>query len=407
MMVQLRAFTKTIPSLITAVLLAIAVWIMAVNSSDPSVEKAFPNPIPLEIMGQSSNMVITTELPGNVALSLRAPSSVWTTLLTEKAPVRAIIDLSGLSEGVHIVPIQIQIGLKPIEVRSYNPRSVSLELEPLATSEFEIKVINQGSLPVGYQSEVPVLSNTTATVSGARSRVARVVEIRAIINLADVTSDISKAITLQPLDSSGVLVKGVNVSPEKITYTQAIAERGGYRNVVVKVVTVGQIANGFKLANLSVFPPTVTVFSSDPVLIDNLPGYVETQPIDLTGRNETFEQTVNLRLPSGVQLIENQMVTVTVGVSPIESSLSLTDIPVEATGLTSNLKADILPLKVNLIISGPVNLLNAIKIEDLKILLDLTGFTSGKYTIEPKVSLNLPGFNIESITPTTFVITIY
>ena len=53
MPLDLRSFTssrfsKTLPSLLTAFLLAIAVWVMAINSSDPSVEKVYPNQVPID-----------------------------------------------------------------------------------------------------------------------------------------------------------------------------------------------------------------------------------------------------------------------------------------------------------------------------------------------------------------------
>jgi hypothetical protein len=93
MIEKLRSFTKTLPSLFTALALAIAVWIMAVTSSDPSLEKAYPNPVPIEIIGQASSTVINTILPNEVSLTLRAPTSIWNSLLGEKVPVRAIMDL--------------------------------------------------------------------------------------------------------------------------------------------------------------------------------------------------------------------------------------------------------------------------------------------------------------------------
>ena len=97
------------------------------------------------------------------------------------------------------------------------------------------------------------------------------------------------------------LLTGVSISPDKVDYTQDVAERGGYRNVVVKVVTSGQVTTVINLTSLSVFPPTVTVYATDPLIIDALPGYVETMPIDLSEKNADFEQRVTLNLPIGVQ----------------------------------------------------------------------------------------------------------
>ncbi|MCX6053470.1 MAG: CdaR family protein [Chloroflexi bacterium] len=406
MLARLRTITKTFPLLLTAFLLALAVWVMAVSSSDPSLEKAYPNGVPVEIIGQGTNLVITTEIPGQVLLSLRAPSSIWENLISEKVPVRALIDLSGLGEGVHTVPIQIQIGITPVEVRSYNPRSINLTLEPLDAKTLDIRVINLGSLAMGFQSNPPELSESKAIVSGAKTQVDRVAEVRAVVNLTDVKADINEVALLEPVDVNGVVVKDVGLSPNKITISEKVFERGGYRNVVVKVVTTGRVVDGFHLTNLSVYPPTVTVYSTDPALVDALPGYVETQSINLNQKKDSFDISVDLNLPAGVQVIDSTSVLVNVGISPIQSSLSLTDILVETSGLAPLYKATILPEKVNLILSGPLSVLDALNIQEVRVQLDLSGMLSGSYTLEPKISLNVPNLVIESINPTTFVITI-
>lgn len=403
---NLRAFTKTLPSLIIAFLLAIAVWIMAVTSSDPSVENVYPNRVPIEVVGQASATVINTDLIEDVSITLRAPTSIWNTLLLEKAPVRAFIDLSGLGVGSHTVPVQVQIGIKPVEILTFGPRSVTLEIEPLLTQTMDIRVIFQGSLPVGYEAQEPVLSDTSVTVSGAKSLVEKVTEVRAVIKLSDVKTNINQSVQLVAVNANGQTVTGVSISPDKVDYTQSVAERGGYRNVVVKVVTSSQVKNGYKLTYLSVFPPTVTVYATDPLVINALPGYVETMPIDLSENNADFEQRVSLNLPTGVQALEGEQITVNVGIAPIESTLSLVDVIVEPVGLTTGRTAIIEPEKVNVVISGPLIVLQAINASDLRVLLDLTGMGIGKYTLAPPMLLNIPGLAISSLTPTTFVIEI-
>jgi hypothetical protein len=100
------------------------------------------------------------------------------------------------------------------------------------------------------------------------------------------------------------------------------------------------------------------------------------------------------------------LVQVSVGISPIESSLALTDVLVESTGLLAIQTSIIEPQKVDLIVTGPLTILQGLNALDLRVLVDLTGYSSGKYTLEPKLLLNVPGLRISSISPKTFVITI-
>jgi Uncharacterized protein conserved in bacteria len=154
--------------------MAAVVWALAVNSIDPSVEKVYPNPVTIEVIGQAPNLVITNELPETISVTLRAPNSTWNSLLNEKAPVRAIADLSGLSVGPHVVPVQIQIGIRPVEITSQNPRSVNISLEQLETRTMTINVEVTGELAIGYQADPPVVSMNSATISGPASLVERV-----------------------------------------------------------------------------------------------------------------------------------------------------------------------------------------------------------------------------------------
>jgi YbbR domain-containing protein len=403
---NLRVIAKYLPTFFTALVLALVVWIIAVTAADPSIEKDYPSTIPVEIVGQSTDLVITNQLPETLVLSLRAPESVWTTLIDEKAPVRAIIDLSGLGEGAHTVPVQIEIGIRPVEVVSYNPRSVEIQLEKLASSQFDIVSVTVGDLTIGYQLGTPEIGETRATVSGAASLVAQVTEIRAQINVAGKTESFSESVPLLAFDQYGVEVKNVSISPEKVDVQQSIVQLGGFRNVVVKVVTEGQVAMGYKLTSILVDPPTVTVYSTDTALIEALPGYVETDPINLTGLKDDVNQDVNLRLAEGITVVGNPTVNVRVTITTVENSVQFTDVLVEAIGLAEDYSAEISPSRVDLIVAGPLVSLNSVISSELRVQLDLSGLAPGTYTFEPPTSLNYPDLRIENILPATFQVTI-
>ncbi len=406
MLARLRTFGKLIPLIIVSLIVAVAVWILAVTSSDPSETRSYPKPVPIEIIGQSTNLVIINDLPETVTVNLRAPVSIWETLNSGKAGVRAFIDLSGVDAGQYTTPVQMQVGIKPVEIISYSPQQIDLVLEKLSNKRFDIVVVNRGALPVGYQTEEPRLSETSAVVSGAESLVSQVAELRAVVDLSQVRSDINQTITLQPVDANGLPVREITVTPDKITLLQTVSQRGGYRNVVVKIVTEGLIKDGYRLTSITVNPPTVTVYSSDTATVDELPGYVDTRVINLVDRQEGFSEEVELNLPTDLQVIGSSLVEVKVEIEPVVSSVSLSEIQLEPTGLASNLTATIVPDKANIILTGPVPLLNNLFINDLRVLIDLTGRLPGVYSIEAEPTLNIPGLEIESISPATFEVTI-
>lgn len=406
MLAALRSSFKYVPTLVLAMVLAVAVWILAVTESDPTEEKIYPRAIPLEIIGQDPALMMVTNPPQQVSLTLSAPRSIWERMTNEQVPVRAVADLSGLGSGTHTLSIQIQIGIRPVEIISYTPRTFNVTLEPLETRSLPIRLVQRGELSVGFQGETPNLSQDMVTVSGPESLVKRVQEVRAVLDLNGAKESINRSVALQAVDASGQTVEDVTLSPERVTIALTITQRGGYRNVVVKVVVNGQVTSGYRVTNISVFPPAVTVFSSDPKLVDALPGYVETTPLDLTGASDDLDLSLPLNLPAGVSVVGENQVEVQVGIAAIEGSLTLANMPVEVVGLSNSLSALVSPDTVDVILSGPLPLLDQLRRADVRVFVDLTGDGLGTFQRIPKVELQISNLRVESLLPATLEVVI-
>lgn len=395
----LRSVARNFPKLLLSLILATAVWISAVTESDPTQEKIYPQPVPIEFIGQDPALIIVNESPQQISLTLSTPQSIWERLVNERVPIRAVVDLSGLTAGQHVLSVQVQIGIRPVEIVSVTPRTVTVKLEPLVSQIYNIQLVQQGEPAVGFQAEKPQLSEKTVVISGPESLVRKVQEVRAVLNYNRAAENINRPLNLQALDASGGVVEGVNLTPERVNVTVQITQRGGYRNVVVKVVLNGQISTGYRVTNISVFPPAVTVFSSDPQLVSNLPGYVETTSLDLTGAKDDLDLRLPLNLPPGVLVVGEQTVAVQVGIAAIEGSLTLTNMKVNVVGLEDGLKADISPAEVDVFLSGPIPVLDRLNPRNVRVILDLTGETSGTYQRVPDVLVDDPDVNVESIIP--------
>src|SRR5512146_2064659 len=105
---MLSRFGTNFRTFLWAFALALAVWVAAVTSADPDVVRSLPSAVPLEVVGQSTDLVLSTDFPHQVNITMRAPSSVWERISANPSSVRAILDLSGLSAGEHLVSIQVQ-----------------------------------------------------------------------------------------------------------------------------------------------------------------------------------------------------------------------------------------------------------------------------------------------------------
>ncbi len=396
----LRNSKRVIPTFFTALVLATTVWIIAVTASDPAENRTYPRNVPIEIVGEDTNLVITSELPTNVVIVLNTPQSVWEKIMSTQAPVRAVLDLSGLQAGTHLIELQIQVSIRPVKVVSYSPRNVSVTLEQLSSKVVPLSLDIRGEPAIGYQAEDPVVDIKQITVTGPISQVDKVAEVRATVDINQSYEDINRTVNVVALDKNETIISDVTLTPERVNVFQEINQRYGYRNVIVSVDVEGQVADGYRLTNISVTPLAVTVYSSNPQIVNDLPGYVQTKPLNLTGLKDDVDVSLLLDLPEGVLVVgDNRTVLVRVSIAAVQSSMPVANIPIEVIGLPDNLKAILAPETVTLLISGPLPILDQINIKDIRVTLDLTDYKIGTYQLQPVVELPSEEITVDSIQP--------
>jgi len=398
---MIRWLATNLRTFLWALAMGLAVWVAAVSAADPDEVRQYPDIIPVEIIGQDPGLVITGEVPKQIELSLRAPSSVWERLLADGDNVQAILDLSGLSAGEHTLNIRVQISTQPVRIISVTPPTATVTLEPFATQSFPIDLSIIGEPAIGYQAGDSLLEPEEVVISGPQSQVERVVQVRASINLTGVRESIEDTTTVQPLDENNQIIAGLGLNPNEVSISLPVIQQGGYRDLAVKVVVSGQVASGYRLANISVFPPVVTVFSGDPTLVNSLPGVLETQPLDLEEANDELTTRLAINLPEGVSLVGEQTVLVRVNVSPIQSSLTLSNKSIEVVGLPNDWYAQVAPEIVDVILSGPLPLLEILTPQEVRVVIDVTDLAIGTHQLIPDVEILISDIIVESILPGT------
>jgi YbbR domain-containing protein len=396
---MLRWISTNYKTFLWAFALSIAVWISAVTSADPDETRTLSNPVPVEIVGQSSTLVLGSDVPDTVIVTLRAPSSVWDLLEADPSLVKAILDISSLSSGEHTSEVQIQISARPVQIVSVAPKAVTFNLEPLTTKTLDIDLSIAGEVAIGYQVEESSFQPNQVSLAGAQSQVEKVKRVRVPVDLNGIRENFDQAVKVEVLDEDGQIVEGLTVTPDSVHVFLLVTQQGGYRDVAVKINVVGRVASGYRLTDLSVFPPIVTVFSTNPDLVNDLPGVIETQPLDLQNAQDDINTRLSLILPEGVSVIGEQTVLVQAGVLPIEGSVTLANEIIEIVGLGSGLTAVVSPLSVDVILSGPLALLDTLTRQSVRATVDLTGLEPGTYQIQPKVEILISNIVVESILP--------
>jgi YbbR domain-containing protein len=392
---------RNLPTLLLAFILALAVWVTAVTSADPDQTQVYPDPISIEFVGQDPGLILTGSVPRQVQVTLRAPRSVWNKLTSGEASIRAVADLTGLGSGTHAITVQVQIDIQPVRLIAVTPQSFDLTLEALVTKTLQIELSLTGDPAIGYKVGDTALSSTEAVISGPESIVSQAKHAQAVLDLNNARQTIETSLPVSIVDDNGIKLTGITLHPDSVSVTVPLVQQGGYRDLAVKVVTVGNLASGYRLKNISATPLIVTVFSENLPLIENLPGYVETVPLDLSGASNNINTQLALNLPGGVTLIGDQTVAVQIEIVPIEGSLTVAFRPVDVIGLGPGLKYQLSPITVDVILSGPLPILNSLSPSDVAVQLDLSSLIPGTYQLTPTISVAQDQVTVQSILPGT------
>jgi len=397
----MRWFARNLRTFLLALVLGTAVWVSAVSAADPDDVRPYPKSIPIEIVGQDPTLVMTNERPTNVNVTIRAPRSVWESLVTDENSVRAVMDLAGLGAGEHEVDIQVQVAQRPTQIVLQNPKTVTVNLESFSTTTLALTPTLNGQPAAGFKAGEATLDVKEVVISGPTSLVKEAVRARVSVNLDGVRESIDEVVAIQIIDSKNQVLRGLTLNPETIRAKVPIIQQGGFRDVAVKVIVQGQQAAGYRIENISVFPPVVTVLGADPATVNALPGVVDTEPLNLQDAKQDISTRLSLDLPDNITLVGAQTVQVQVSISPIQTSVTLLNQLISVSGLGDGLSIQMFPQTVDVIVSGPVPVLDILASQDVKVTVNVTDLGPGTYQLKPEVEPLNGNVLVESILPGT------
>ncbi len=394
----IRWLVNNVGIIFLSLVLAVSVWAVAEEQDDPTLEQRYSVPIPITIPDPPDGMVVYGQVEEEVHVTLRAPRSVWDDLNPED--VRASIDLEGLGEGEHWLPIKVQVDLRPVMVLQVEPPTLLLHLEQAAEDRYPVEVSVEGSPAQGYAARDAVVTPLTVTVSGAASFVSRIDQVVTRISIAGEREDVVGEFPLLPLDAEGLEVPHVTLTPTLVNVRVSIEQMSGFKDLAVRAQLEGQVASGYRIAGLTVDPPVVTVLVRQDIF-DEVPNYVRTAPVNIEGAWEDVFAEVPLQLREGVVIVgERDTVGVLVSIVPREGT-RVVERQVEIQGWGPGITATVVPTTVQVILSGPLPVLEQLKEEDVRVIVDLFGLNAGTHDVMPRLVVVPTEEVVGSVLPST------
>lgn len=403
----LRWFNTNLGLMLLALVLAFIAWLSAVFNSDPNEECTAPADIPLEQRGLREDYLLIGDVPDDVTIRLYAPRSICNRMADDLQSVQAYIDLASLEPGEHEIDVSYVLDEQyaPVRVLDFSPKKLSVTLEEYVSRVLPLTFQQTGAPAPGYSEGGSILSDSRVEIAGMRSLVDAVDSAVVSLDITDAIADLNVTRNVQLFDADGNLISGLEVTPSSISIRKIIVRPGFTRDVSVRVIYSGAPADGYRLTSITPTPQIITVYSNDPELIRELPGFVETEAIDLSNATDDIEVRLRLILPEDVFVDGEQNVLVQIGIAAIESSITLT-LPVEMIGLSAGLQATISPETVDVLLTGPLPVLTGLQPLDVRVVLDLNGLEIGDYPVMPRIELIPIGIIIESILPSSIEVTI-
>ena len=398
---MIRRIADTLFRALLAVVLAALVWVIASQERDPTLTNSLLAPLPVVRIHEPPGIFVYSQSASSVMITARAPQSLWQQLAPDQ--FKAEIDLAGQPFGQLNLPVQVRTPNRAVEIVRVEPATIDLRIEPSIEQAVPVRITTSGDPALGYVVGLMNTTPTQVTIRGPESFVSRVANVRGTINLQGSRQSLDQTVRLSALDKDDKPVGFITLTPETVQAHLQIDQLGGFRDLAVKVVVRGQVAPGYRISNVTVTPPIVTVFGSTQS-IDQSPGFVETVPISVTNAQADMSERVPLNVPGGLSLLGDPSVKVTVQVEAIQGGLTVQQ-PVTIQGLREGLEAKLGPETIELILTGPLPKLQSLKPDDVRVVINLGNLGVGTHQIKPQAVVP-QGIVAETMLPATIQVTI-
>lgn len=393
---MLRSFLSNASSVLIALVFALVVWVVATNEQNPTREGLFPDAVAITYENRADDVTLLDPSRLAARVRIRTQEDVWQNLDSANFSVKA--DLGGLEPGEHQVNLVATSSDPRVQITGIDPPSVQLHIEKIRQVPILVRVRELDEPPLGYETKTAEIEPTTVVVTGPQNKVEQVNDATVEVALRGAKTAVDREASVVLHDAQGNQIQGLTVTPSTVQVHIPVEQRVGYKDAAVKAVIRGTVASGYWVSDISVDPATVTLVGA-PNALNQLGGFVETEDLDVTGAKENITKRVRLKLPEGVSVLNATDVMLRVAVEPVLSGLTVRR-PVSVSD-TCTLPSKVSPDTVEVILSGPLPILQTLKNDDVQIVLDAPRCSEGIYQAGLR-AVNVPeNIKVESIVPAT------
>ncbi|MBS5334421.1 MAG: hypothetical protein DBY08_04405 [Clostridiales bacterium] len=364
-------------NIVLALIIAIALWAYVLGEVNPESSVTIKN-VPINFTNQDSledtGLTLLKSSDTTININISGKRTVITKADADDFSVTA--DIEGLKKGENTVRLNIS-GPDDVKIEHVNIEKVKVEIDELATSEKDVKVVINGQPGDDKEADIIEQSLDTVKVTGAKTLVDKVDKVNAVVELKNIGSEMSSFDTeLTPVDKGGLQVLNVRLGNSKVKITAVMLNK---KTVNLNVPVTGE--NSGDVERIVSVPKTVMIKGTEDALKDITE--ITCKTLDVSGVYSNTSIELIPQLPDGVKLSDDSdgiSAKVTVkDLSKKTFEFGQNDINLlnKSEGLTYTVNT----AKLSVEAIGRENVINELSAADFTVSADVSGLGKGTHTV--------------------------
>lgn len=379
---------KKLLYLLLSIVLAFGLWLYVITVVSPESEETFDNvPVVLKNQDQLTEKELMLIMEQEPTVTLKLIGNRIDLARLNRSNITVMADLSRIAvpgeyELTYDVSFPAEVGNGAIGLESKKPSTLKVNVERrIVDKPVEVQIVENGNVDADCIVQDQLLSTENVLISGPKSVVDKITSARIAVDMEgrDKTFTDQYKFTLcdaggNPVDAR--LVETNVATVELTTVVQRIKE------IPLRLIVEDGGGATWETSNIVIEPESIKVVGSEEDLADLDSLLLGTINLADYEADATEEFTINL--PAGVKdLGGNEKATVTIQFPDLKI-VELTVTNLSAINVPEGMKAEILSQSVTVKLRGPVEKMDGITADDVKIVVDLTG-KSGNINAEAQV----------------------
>lgn len=386
-----RAKVGDIALRVASVLIAILLWVVAMNEDNPTIQDTITG-IPVKLvnmdsLAQSKLIFMGAEDAFKVKLYVEGKEKDIEALKLkpESIVLEADLSTSGLAKGNNTILFEIKKKPDGINIPLNQPMYINVELDELVDKVFPVEVAISGPAKPGYALQPETVEPQQVMLHGAAKYIGSVNKVQAKVDASNATTDITTSVALQVLDAKGSIIpdKQVSCDPKSVNVVVPIKKA---KEVPVVLRTTGSLPQGVTIRGDFVINPATVSITGDESVVNSIDS-IDTVPMSLSGITQSTTRQVRLSIPAGVTVLDD-IQTVNVGINVDRTITKTFTVPVRYENLPDGLKSTPAADNINVTLSGQESALNNLSSDSIMAVVDLSGVAAedAEYEFTPVVT---------------------